>query len=65
MNAFLSALDDKNFELRIRKKNQKDLEDPASSVTRLEVYDKAKMEAQNSRKVRSAVVKDESEIELL
>ena len=65
MNAFLSALDDKEFELRIRKKNPKDLEEAASMATRLEVYDKARMEAQNSRKVRSAVVKNESELELL
>ena len=60
MNAFLSAIDDKEFELRIRKKNPKDLEDAASLATRLEVYDKAKMEVQNSRKVRSAMVKEES-----
>ena len=65
MNAFLSALDDKEFELRIRKKTPKDLEDAACLATRLEVYDKARMEAQNSKKVRKAVVKNESEIELL
>ena len=65
MNAFLSALDDKEFELRIFKKNPKDLEEAASMATRLEVYDKARMEAQNSTKVRSAVVKNESELELL
>ena len=65
MNAFLSALDDKEFELRIRKKNPKDLEDAASLAPRLEVYDKARMEVQNSRKVRSMVVKNESEMELL
>ena len=65
MNAFLSALDDKEFELRIRKKNPKDLEEAACMATRLEVYDKARMEAQNSRKVRNTVVKNESELELL
>ena len=65
MNAFLSALDDKEFELRIRKKNPKDVEEAASMATRLEVYDKAGMEAQNSRKVRCVVVKNESELELL
>ena len=65
MNAFLSTLDDKEFELRIRKKNPKDLEEAASMATLLEVYDKARMEAQNSWKVQSAVVKNESELELL
>ena len=34
-------------------------------ATRLEVYDKARIEAQSIRKVRSAVVKNDSELELL
>ena len=50
MNAFSSALDDKEFDLRIRKKNPKDLEDAASLATRWKVYDKARMEAQHNRK---------------
>ena len=58
INAFLSALDNKEFELRIWKKDPKNLHEAAAITTRLEVYDKAKVNAQSSRKLQSAIIRD-------
>ena len=59
LNAFLAALDDNELELRIRKKDLKNLEKAAATETRLDVYNKVKAGAQNSRKIRSAVIPDD------
>ena len=53
MIVFYSALSDNEKELRIRKRDTKNIEDVSASATRLKVDGKAKLNAQNERNVRA------------
>ena len=54
---FYFALSDNEKEMRIRKRDTKNIEDVFASATRLTVDDNAKLNAQNERNVRAVSAK--------